>query len=117
MGQSAPPDEAVFKPLLDVIFSMEMDRDELRKLEKTCRLSLNGDHLRAQQAYIDLTIGSAKWVIGGITYTNVNARDGRTSRTRDIKQNASMLDDDALKVSLQSFKRLLSYAETRESPK
>merc|ERR1711924_370096 len=58
-GQTeAPPSASSLKPLVDRMFAMELEKDVQEKLENICRLSLAGDHLKSQQAYIDLTIGS-----------------------------------------------------------
>merc|ERR1712087_320875 len=112
----APPTTKSLQPIVRGLLSMEFEKSVQDKLENTCRLSLAGDHMRAQQAYIDLTIGSAKWALGGFAYTNDNARSaslGANSRMREIEATVSLLDNDIMKAALQKFKRLLSYMETR----
>lgn len=111
----APP-AAALQPLVNKVQALELGAEALEKLEHTCRASLDGDHLRAQQLYLDMAIGRAKWVLGGMSYTNCNERAesfGANARTRDIKQTDSLLDDGRLKVSLQGFKRLLTFMEGR----
>merc|ERR1719464_2193029 len=91
--------------------------EDEEKLRRTCLLSLGGEHLAAQQAYIELVIGSAKWPIGGFGYISSDAPKGNErcwgQKYRRIEEKASLLDNDAVRVALQSFKRLLSFMETR----
>merc|ERR1711904_361805 len=99
------------------MFDMQLDKEVQDKAVNICRLSLSGDHLGAQTAYMDLTIGKAKWVIGGIPHVAADAKNPSQTQTnvrnRNIKEQESLLDDVVLKTSLQSLKRLLSFMEGR----
>lgn len=116
-GQGTAPSSGSLQRLVDKILAMELDKDVSGKIEHICRLSLSGDHLGAQKAYMDLTIGNGKWLIGGIPHVAADAKNPSQTQTnvrsRNIKEQESLLDDVALKKSLQDLKRLLSFVEAR----
>merc|ERR1711879_863636 len=58
---NSPPAAMTLQPLLELVSSKMLDNVEDDKIRRTCLLSLTGEHLEAQKAYIDLVIGSVKW--------------------------------------------------------
>lgn len=115
--REAPPAVSTLQPLIDYVCAKALDKEEEDKIKRTCLLSLSGEHLQAQQAYIELVIGSAKWPIGGMYYISSDMPKGNercwAQKYRKIEEKGSLLDNDAVRVALQGFKRLLTFMETR----
>lgn len=114
-AQEVPPEQSLLQPLVDVAFAMALDANEERHLRDCCLHSLGGEHLLAQKSYIDLVIGSKKWVTGGLLYISSDEPKGNErmwgQKYRRIEEKGSLLDDAALQKALQGFKRLLSWME------
>lgn len=112
-----PPTAASLRPFVDVVAAKSLEKEQEDKLRQACMMSLAGDHLQAQQAYIGAVFGNAKWVTGGMGYISSDAPKGNErcwgQKYRTIKENPSLLDTDSVRGALQQLRRLMSFMEAR----
>ena len=85
----------------------------LDKLFEIMVFCIDRDYIRANDNYIDLSIGDAPWPMG-VTMVGIHERTGR-SRIYN-SQVAYILNDDITKKYLQSVKRVMSFIQ-RNHPK
>ncbi|CAL1138283.1 unnamed protein product [Cladocopium goreaui] len=116
---SEPPALEQLRPLIDLVEMRAPDDPESEKVEKVCRMSLANEHLAAEKAYLELTIGNSKWPIGGGEFLSSDGpQPGNRmwgQKLRKVKETPSILDNDSQKNAIQGLKRLLSFVQATES--
>jgi len=107
------PKWSTLKPVVDLVEMRAPGDPDATKVETTCRQSLAREYMSAEHTYLQLTIGSSKWPIGGESF--ISSDGPRSSnriwgqKTRKVDVTPSLLDDGAQRAAIQSFKRLLTF--------
>eukprot|EP00929_Paragymnodinium_shiwhaense_P087219 TRINITY_DN47477_c0_g1_i1.p1 TRINITY_DN47477_c0_g1~~TRINITY_DN47477_c0_g1_i1.p1 ORF type:complete len:248 (+),score=67.88 TRINITY_DN47477_c0_g1_i1:89-832(+) len=110
------PSAKALQPLVDLV-EMRLPGDpEASKVEKVCRDTLAGKYVKAEEAYLQLTIGNAKWPIGGGVFTSSDGPEAGNRmwgvKDRKVEATSSILDDAAQKTAIQNLKRLVTFVQT-----
>jgi len=71
------------------------------------------EYLKANDAYLRLSIGNAPWPIG-VTMVGIHERSAREKIFSN--QVAHVLNDEVSRKYIQSLKRLLTFAQTKRPP-
>lgn len=87
----------ILKPMLDIV-----DKMQQRK------------YVRANDAYLQLSIGKAQWPIG-VTMVGIHERSSR-EKINEGENKAHIMADEETRKILQSIKRCLTFAQTRWPP-
>ncbi|BGP27869.1 pre-mRNA-splicing factor 18 [Rhodotorula toruloides] len=101
------------KPLFKSLRKRELDADVLRNIAEITHYMQTREYLRANDAYLRLSIGNAPWPIG-VTMVGIHERSGREK----IYSNnvAHVLNDETSRKYIQSLKRLLTFAQAVRPP-
>mmetsp|Transcript_48821 Transcript_48821/g.123857 ORF Transcript_48821/g.123857 Transcript_48821/m.123857 type:complete len:246 (+) Transcript_48821:76-813(+) len=113
IAAAKPPLREALQPFIDLVEMRRPGDPDAVKVEKVCSHCLAGEHLAAEQVYLELTIGNVKWPIGGGSFLS---SDGPQSgnrmwgqKTRSVEKTASILDDNAQRAAIQGLKRLVTF--------
>lgn len=100
--------QAYLKPVFKLLRSHRLSLEILRLLKLIVKDMIDKNYVRANEHYLQITIGNAAWPIG-VTMVGIHARTGREK----ISQNniAHALNDDTQRKYLQGLKRLMTQCQ------
>ena len=101
-------------PLYRRMESNTIEADLIPPLCEIVRHIQKRQYVKANDAYLTLSIGKAAWPIG-VTMVGIHARSAREKLHEHDKQ-AHIMSDEVTRKILQSVKRCLSFAQTRWPP-
>ena len=101
-------------PLFRRLEDRTLAPDLLSPLCEIVRYAQNRQYVKANDAYLTLSIGKAAWPIG-VTMVGIHERSAREKLHEHDKQ-AHIMADEVTRKILQNVKRCLSYAQTRWPP-
>jgi pre-mRNA-splicing factor 18 len=101
-------------PLFRKLESRTLAPDLLPPLCEIVSHAQHRKYVKANDAYLTLSIGKAAWPIG-VTMVGIHERSAREKLHEQDKQ-AHIMSDEVTRKMLQSVKRCLSYAQTRWPP-
>ncbi|KAJ1943136.1 hypothetical protein GGF37_002784 [Kickxella alabastrina] len=101
------------KPLFRDLRVRRVPLDVLARIAEIARCMLDREYMRANDAYLQLSIGNAPWPLG-VTQVGIHARAAR----ENINANkvAHVLNDETQRKWIQSVKRLMRFAQTKYPP-
>ncbi|GAA5838512.1 hypothetical protein JCM11251_003412 [Rhodosporidiobolus azoricus] len=101
------------KPLFKQLRKRDLQADVLSNLAEIAHHMQTREYLRANDAYLRLSIGNAPWPIG-VTMVGIHERSGRE---KIFSNNvAHVLNDETSRKYIQSLKRLLTFAQAVRPP-
>lgn len=103
-------------PLFRQLESQTLDPDLLPPLCEIIRFIQKRQYVKANDAYLRLSIGKAAWPIG-VTMVGIHERSAREKLNEHggaVK--ANIMSDEVTRKMLQSVKRCISFAQTRWPP-
>ncbi|GAA6015222.1 hypothetical protein JCM10207_003648 [Rhodosporidiobolus poonsookiae] len=101
------------KPLFKQLRKRDLPKDVLPNLAEIAHYMQTREYLRANDAYLRLSIGNAPWPIG-VTMVGIHERSGRE---KIFSNNvAHVLNDETSRKYIQSLKRLLTFAQAVRPP-
>ncbi|GAA5839762.1 hypothetical protein JCM9279_005160 [Rhodotorula babjevae] len=101
------------KPLFKSLRKRELAPDVLQNIAEITHNMQKREYLRANDAYLRLSIGNAPWPIG-VTMVGIHERSGRE---KIFSNNvAHVLNDETSRKYIQSLKRLLTFAQAVRPP-
>ena len=93
--------------LLVALGKGSLDKDDMGKLEQVLEGCLNRDYTAAEQAYMHLVQGNAKWQLGGVAMYNQR-------KMRVVKHNEDhLLAQQGMQRAMNALKRLISFARAK----
>ena len=101
-------------PLFRKLEDQTLDPDLLAALCEIISHIQKRQYVKANDAYLTLSIGKAAWPIG-VTMVGIHERSAREKLHEHDKQ-AHIMSDEVTRKMLQSLKRCLSFAQTRWPP-
>ncbi|KAJ2853066.1 hypothetical protein GGI22_005017 [Coemansia erecta] len=101
------------KPLFRNLKSRKVPADVLARITEIARNVLDREYMKANDAYLQLSVGNAPWPIG-VTQVGIHARASR----ENINANkvAHVLNNEVQRKWIQSLKRLMRFAQTKYPP-
>ncbi|KAJ1667860.1 hypothetical protein IW140_001411 [Coemansia sp. RSA 1813] len=101
------------KPLFRNLKSRKVPADVLARITEIARNLLDREYMKANDAYLQLSVGNAPWPIG-VTQVGIHARAAR----ENINANkvAHVLNNEVQRKWIQSLKRLMRFAQTKYPP-
>ncbi|GAA6059664.1 hypothetical protein JCM10212_000051 [Sporobolomyces blumeae] len=101
------------KPLFKSLRKRDLAEDVLQAIAEITFYMQTREYLRANDAYLRLSIGNAPWPIG-VTMVGIHERSGRE---KIFSNNvAHVLNDETSRKYIQSLKRLLTFAQAVRPP-
>ncbi|GAA6039781.1 hypothetical protein JCM8097_004218 [Rhodosporidiobolus ruineniae] len=101
------------KPLFKSLRKRDLQTDVLQNVAEIAHNMQTREYLRANDAYLRLSIGNAPWPIG-VTMVGIHERSGRE---KIFSNNvAHVLNDETSRKYIQSLKRLLTFAQAVRPP-
>jgi len=101
------------KPLFKSLRKRELAPDVLQAVAEIVHYMQTREYIRANDAYLRLSIGNAPWPIG-VTMVGIHERSGRE---KIFSNNvAHVLNDEVSRKYIQSLKRILTFAQTKRPP-
>ncbi|PWZ02171.1 Prp18-domain-containing protein [Testicularia cyperi] len=101
------------KPLFKKLRKRSLTPDVLMRLAEIVHFMQKRQYRRANDSYLQLSIGNAPWPIG-VTMVGIHERSGRE---KIFSSNvAHVLNDEVSRKYIQSLKRLMTFAQTRYPP-
>lgn len=101
------------KPLFKQLRKRELEPDVFRNVAEIVHYMQKREYLRANDAYLRLSIGNAPWPIG-VTMVGIHERSSREKIFSNSV--AHVLNDEVSRKYIQSLKRLLTFAQTIRPP-
>ncbi|WWC91131.1 uncharacterized protein L201_006072 [Kwoniella dendrophila CBS 6074] len=101
------------KPLFKSLRSRDLPPDVLRLLAELVHYMQIRSYLKANDAYLRLSIGNAAWPIG-VTSVGIHERSAREKIGQD--NIAHVLNDEVSRKYIQAVKRLLTFSQTVRPP-
>ncbi|WVQ63824.1 uncharacterized protein L199_001979 [Kwoniella botswanensis] len=101
------------KPLFKSLRSRDLPPDVLRLLAELVHHMQSRQYLKANDAYLRLSIGNAAWPIG-VTSVGIHERSAREKIGQD--NIAHVLNDEVSRKYIQAVKRLLTFSQTVRPP-
>ncbi|KAJ2059835.1 hypothetical protein GGI17_004173 [Coemansia sp. S146] len=101
------------KPFFRNLKQRKLQADVLARITEIARWMLEREYMRANDEYLQLSIGNAPWPLG-VTQVGIHARAAR----ENINANkvAHVLNDETQRKWIQSIKRLMRFAQTKYPP-
>ncbi|KAJ2723743.1 hypothetical protein GGI07_002452 [Coemansia sp. Benny D115] len=101
------------RPLFRSLRQRSLAMDILARVAEIAARMLEREYMRANDAYLQLSIGNAPWPLG-VTQVGIHARAAR----ENINANkvAHVLNDEVQRKWIQSIKRLMRFAQTMYPP-
>ncbi|KAJ2787287.1 hypothetical protein GGI15_000837 [Coemansia interrupta] len=101
------------RPLFRSLKARKLPADVLARVTEIARFMMDREYMRANDAYLQLSIGNAPWPLG-VTQVGIHARAAR----ENINANkvAHVLNDETQRKWIQSVKRLIRFAQTKYPP-
>ncbi|MBW0492421.1 hypothetical protein O181_032136 [Austropuccinia psidii MF-1] len=101
------------KPLLKSLRKRDLAPDVLQAIAEIVHYMQTREYIKANDAYLRLSIGNAPWPIG-VTMVGIHERSGRE---KIFSNNvAHVLNDEVSRKYIQSLKRILTFAQTKRPP-
>ncbi|KAH9824883.1 Prp18 domain-containing protein [Melampsora americana] len=101
------------KPLFKSLRKRDLAPDVLQAVAEIVHHMQTREYIRANDAYLRLSIGNAPWPIG-VTMVGIHERSGRE---KIFSNNvAHVLNDEVSRKYIQSLKRILTFAQTKRPP-
>ncbi|KAG0148026.1 hypothetical protein CROQUDRAFT_714747 [Cronartium quercuum f. sp. fusiforme G11] len=101
------------KPLFKSLRKRELAPDVLQAVAEIVHHMQTREYIKANDAYLRLSIGNAPWPIG-VTMVGIHERSGRE---KIFSNNvAHVLNDEVSRKYIQSLKRILTFAQTKRPP-
>ena len=105
--------KSYIKPLLKGLKQRNLDKGVIVNLAEMVRLCRKREYIKAADQYILLAIGKAAWPMG-CTMVGIHERAAREKIfSQDV---AHVLNDETQRKYIQSFKRLMTYAQNKFPP-
>ncbi|KAH8929278.1 Prp18-domain-containing protein [Atractiella rhizophila] len=101
------------KPLFKQLKDRDLAPDVLQAIAEICHHMQLREYLKANDAYLRLSIGNAPWPIG-VTMVGIHERSAREKIFSN--QVAHVLNDEVSRKYIQSLKRVLTFAQTKYPP-
>ncbi|KAH9251281.1 hypothetical protein BASA81_010834 [Batrachochytrium salamandrivorans] len=101
------------KPFFRGLKKRDLAEDILARVTEICYYTQQREYLKANDAYLRLSIGNAPWPIG-VTMVAFTERSGREKIFSS--QIAHALNDETQRKWIQSIKRLMTFAQTKWPP-
>ncbi|WWC73020.1 uncharacterized protein I206_106985 [Kwoniella pini CBS 10737] len=101
------------KPLFKSLRARDLPPDVLRLLAELVHHMQSRSYLKANDAYLRLSIGNAAWPIG-VTSVGIHERSAREKIGQD--NIAHVLNDEVSRKYIQAVKRLLTFSQTIRPP-
>lgn len=101
------------KPLFKMLKKHRVPADVLARITEICRYMQERKYLRANDAYLRLSIGNAPWPIG-VTMVGIHERSAREKIFSS--QVAHVLNDETQRKWIQSIKRLMTFVQKKHPP-
>lgn len=101
------------KPLFKSLRKRDLAPDVLQAVAEIVHNMQTREYIKANDAYLRLSIGNAPWPIG-VTMVGIHERSGRE---KIFSNNvAHVLNDEVSRKYIQSLKRILTFAQTKRPP-
>lgn len=101
------------KPFLKMLRRKDVEADVLARITEIIENLQQREYVKANDAYLRLSIGNAPWPIG-VTMVGIHERSGREKIFS--QQIAHVLNDETQRKWIQSVKRLMTFAQNRYPP-
>ncbi|KAJ2230404.1 hypothetical protein H4R99_003235 [Coemansia sp. RSA 1722] len=101
------------RPLFRNLKGRKLPADVLARITEIARNMLDREYMRANDAYLQLSIGNAPWPLG-VTQVGIHARAARENI--NAEKVAHVLNDEVQRKWIQSIKRLIRFAQTKYPP-
>ncbi|KAJ2747321.1 hypothetical protein GGI20_000656 [Coemansia sp. BCRC 34301] len=101
------------RPFFRNLKQRKVQADVLARITEIARNMMDREYMKANDAYLQLSIGNAPWPLG-VTQVGIHARAAR----ENINANkvAHVLNDETQRKWIQSIKRLMRFAQTKYPP-
>ncbi|KAJ2782285.1 hypothetical protein H4R18_002367 [Coemansia javaensis] len=101
------------KPLFRSLKQRRLQADVMSRIAEIARHMIDREYMRANDAYLQLSIGNAPWPVG-VTQVGIHSRAAR----ENINANkvAHVLNNETQRKWIQSIKRLIRFAQTKYPP-
>ena len=97
-------------PLFKQCKKREVDEGQLQNILKIIDFCIEGEFVKAHDAYMDVAIGRAAWPIG-VTMVGIHARTGRSKI--ESQNVAHVMNSELQRKYLTSIKRLMTFAQSK----
>ncbi|KAJ1938821.1 hypothetical protein FBU59_004323 [Linderina macrospora] len=101
------------KPFFRSLKRRKFEADVLARVTEIARNMMDREYMKAQDAYLQLSIGNAPWPVG-VTQVGIHARAARENIS--ASKVAHVLNDETQRKWIQSIKRLMRFAQTKYPP-
>lgn len=101
------------KPLFKMLKKKDLDSDIEESLAYIFRFTQSQEYVKANDAYLRMSIGNAAWPIG-VSAVGIHERQSRDKITQS--KVAHVLNDEFQRKWIQSVKRLITFAQKRWPP-
>ena len=97
-------------PLFKQCKKHQVDEGQLQNIVKIIDFCIEGEFVKAHDAYMDVAIGRAAWPIG-VTMVGIHARTGRAKI--ESQNVAHVMNSELQRKYLTSIKRLMTFAQSK----
>jgi pre-mRNA-splicing factor 18 len=97
-------------PLFKLCKRRQMEEGQRQNIVKIVNFCVEGEFVKAHDAYLDVAIGRAAWPIG-VTMVGIHARTGRAKI--ESQNVAHVMNSELSRKYLTSIKRLMTFAQTK----
>ncbi|KAJ3048695.1 mRNA splicing protein prp18 [Rhizophlyctis rosea] len=101
------------KPFFKQLKKGQIAEDVVARITEICMFMQQREYLKANDAYLRMSIGNAPWPIG-VTMVGIHERSAREKIF--ASQVAHVLNDEAQRKWIQTIKRMMTFAQTRWPP-
>ncbi|KAJ1948401.1 hypothetical protein EC988_005188, partial [Linderina pennispora] len=101
------------KPFFSGLKLGKLEADVVARVTEIARNMMDREYMKAQDAYLQLSIGNAPWPVG-VTQVGIHARAARENIS--ASKVAHVLNDETQRKWIQSIKRLMRFAQTKYPP-
>ncbi|KAJ2769203.1 hypothetical protein IWQ56_002644 [Coemansia nantahalensis] len=101
------------RPLFRSLKQRKLAADVMARITEIARNMLDREYMRANDAYLQLSIGNAPWPVG-VTQVGIHSRASR--ETINANKVAHVLNNETQRKWIQSIKRLIRFAQTKYPP-
>ncbi|KAJ3328861.1 mRNA splicing protein prp18 [Blyttiomyces sp. JEL0837] len=105
--------EEYMKPFFKNLKKGTLENDIVARVTEICYNMQKREYLKANDAYLRLSIGNAPWPIG-VTMVGIHERSAREKISSSMVAHA--LNDEAQRKWIQSIKRLMTFAQSKWPP-
>ena len=97
-------------PLFKQCKKRQVEEGQLQNIVKIVNFCIEGEFVKAHDAYMDVAIGRAAWPIG-VTMVGIHARSGRAKI--ESSNVAHVMNSELQRKYLTSIKRLMTFAQSK----